>query len=649
MQQKRPKVPTVSIDLVRRWLRAACLCVGFGALPGLASPAAMRNVDWPVYGGDGGAQKFSSLADIHRGNVAQLRLAWSWETGEEVNRDFGTSPGIFETTPLVVDGVMYLSTPYNQVVALDAVTGQQRWRFDPGAYREGQVPNGMGFVHRGVALWRDDRGGHLRVLINSRHRLIELDAVTGKPVDGFGAHGVVDLLQDLAWPVDPKRYTNTSPPLVWKNLVIVGNGVADRLVYRQDPPGDVRAFDARTGRRVWSFHTVPRAGEAGSETWTNGANAYTGHTNVWAPMSVDERRGLLYLPVSTPSNDFYGGNRPGDGLYGDSLVCLDAKTGRKRWHRQLVHHGLWDYDPPAAPTLVTLRRDGHWVDAVIQLTKQGLIFGFDRQTGRPLWPIEERPVPASDVPGEVASPTQPFPVGMPALVPQGVTLADATDLTPELHDEAVAVMSRLQLGPLYTPPSLKGTLQRPGLEGGADWGGGAFDPDSATLYVKVNDAPEIVYPDITDAAGNVPAVGPNDSSETSVYLRHRIPLLKPPYAYLDAVDLEHGTMRWQVPFGDDPAIRRHKSLANAPLPPQLGAAGNAGVLATRGGLVFVGGGDRAVHAVDASTGQDVWRYDTSGLKTTGTPMTYRVAGHQYVAIAVGGPGSGARLLVFALP
>ena len=649
MQQKRPKVPTVSIDLVRRWLRAACLCVGFGALPGLASPAAMRNVDWPVYGGDGGAQKFSSLADIHRGNVAQLRLAWSWETGEEVNRDFGTSPGIFETTPLVVDGVMYLSTPYNQVVALDAVTGQQRWRFDPGAYREGQVPNGMGFVHRGVALWRDDRGGHLRVLINSRHRLIELDAVTGKPVDGFGAHGVVDLLQDLAWPVDPKRYTNTSPPLVWKNLVIVGNGVADRLVYRQDPPGDVRAFDARTGRRVWSFHTVPRAGEAGSETWTNGANAYTGHTNVWAPMSVDERRGLLYLPVSTPSNDFYGGNRPGDGLYGDSLVCLDAKTGRKRWHRQLVHHGLWDYDPPAAPTLVTLRRDGHWVDAVIQLTKQGLIFGFDRQTGRPLWPIEERPVPASDVPGEVASPTQPFPVGMPALVPQGVTLADATDLTPELHDEAVAVMSRLQLGPLYTPPSLKGTLQRPGLEGGADWGGGAFDPDSATLYVKVNDAPEIVYPDITDAAGNVPAVGPNDSSETSVYLRHRIPLLKPPYAYLDAVDLEHGTMRWQVPFGDDPAIRRHKSLANAPLPPQLGAAGNAGVLATRGGLVFVGGGDMAVHAVDASTGQDVWRYDTSGLKTTGTPMTYRVAGHQYVAIAVGGPGSGARLLVFALP
>ena len=633
----------------RCWLRAVCLCAGFSFLPAQARSVAAVDVDWPVYGGDAGAQKFSSLADIHRGNVSQLRLAWSWETGEDVNRDFGTSPGIFEATPLVVDGVMYLSTPYNQVVALDAVTGQQRWRFDPGAYREGQVPNGMGFVHRGVALWRDDRGGHLRVLINSRHRLIELDAMTGKPVDGFGDHGVVDLLQDLAWPVDPKHYTNTSPPLVWKNLVIVGNGVADRLVYRQDPPGDVRAFDARTGRRVWSFHTVPRAGEAGSETWTNGANAYTGHTNVWAPMSVDERRGLLYLPVSTPSNDFYGGNRPGDGLYGDSLVCLDAKTGRKRWHRQLVHHGLWDYDAPAAPTLVTLRRDGRWVDAVIQLTKQGLIFGFDRQTGRPLWPIEERPVPASDVPGEVASPTQPFPVGMPALVPQGVTLADATDLTPELHDEAVAVMSRLQLGPLYTPPSLKGTLQRPGLEGGADWGGGAFDPDTATLYVKVNDAPEIVYPDITDAAGNVPAVGPNDSSDASVYLRHRIPLLKPPYAYLDAVDLEHGAMRWQVPFGDDPAIRRHKSLANAVLPPQLGAAGNAGVLATRGGLVFVGGGDLAVHAVDASTGQDVWRYDTSGLKTTGTPMTYRVAGRQYVAIAVGGPGSGARLLVFALP
>ncbi|NDD65659.1 MAG: pyrroloquinoline quinone-dependent dehydrogenase, partial [Acidobacteria bacterium] len=237
--------------------------------------AADNDRDWPVFGGDPGVTQYSELSDINRDNVSTLRLAWSWETGEAPNREFGTSPGIFENTPVVVDGVMYVSTPYNQVVALDAVSGRERWRFDPGAYREGQVPNGMGFVHRGVAVWRDGRRGPLRVFINSRHRLYELDATTGQPVEGFGEHGSVDLLQGLAWSFDPKHYTNTSPPVVWKNLVIVGNGVADRLVYRKDPPGDVRAFDAKTGRLVWSFHTVPRAGEAGAETWLNGANAYT--------------------------------------------------------------------------------------------------------------------------------------------------------------------------------------------------------------------------------------------------------------------------------------------------------------------------------------------------------------------------------------
>ena len=615
-------------------------------MPRSANAGEAADSDWPYYVGDQGGLKYSSVADINRSNVAQLALAWQWQTGEEPLARYGTSPGMFEATPVMVAGVLYLSTPYNRVVALDPESGHERWSYDPQAYAAGQVPNGTGFVHRGVAVWRDARTRTLRVLINSRDRLIELDARSGRPVAEFGDHGFVNLLDGLQWPVDPKRYTNTSPPIVFGDLVIVGNGVADRLIYRRDPPGDVRAYDARSGRRVWSFHTVPRDGETGSETWSNGANRYTGHTNVWAPMSLDERRGLLYLPVSTPSNDFYGGNRLGANVFADSLVCLDANTGVRRWHRQLVHHGLWDYDTPAPPSLVTLQHDGRRVDAVVQLTKQGFVFVFDRVSGRPLWPIEERPVPASDVPGEQAWPTQPVPVGLPPLVPQGVSLDDATDLTPELHAEALEILERVRIGPVFTPPSMKGTVMRPGLLGGADWGGGAFDPARGILYVKVNDDPALVYPDLTDAQGNVPDAGPNDSGDESLFVRHRIPVLKPPYAYLDALDLNHARMVWQRPFGDNSALRKHRALAGVALPPQLGAVGSAGV--TAGGLVVAGGGDHALHAVDTRTGQDLWTYSTGELKTNGTPMTYRRRGRQYVVIAAGGPGTGATLLAFAL-
>ncbi|HEX3846847.1 MAG TPA: PQQ-binding-like beta-propeller repeat protein [Steroidobacteraceae bacterium] len=606
------------------------------------------DVEWRSYGGDPGGRKYSALADIDRRNVSKLALAWSWATGETPLAEYKTSPGMFEATPLVVDGVLYVSTPYNRVAALDARTGRELWSYDPKAYVAGQVPNGTGFVHRGVAAWRDSRTRSLRILMNSRDRLIELDARTGTPVDGFGVHGFVDLLAGLQWPIDPKRYTNTSPPLLYGDLVIVGNGVADRLIYRRDPPGDVRAFDARTGKQVWSFHTVPRDGELGSSTWGRSSNHYTGHTNVWAPMTLDAERGLVYLPVSTPSNDFYGGNRPGANLFGDTLVCLDAKTGLRRWHRQLVHHGLWDYDPPGPPSLISIEHRGKRVDAVVELTKQGFAFVFDRVSGEPLWPIEERAVPKSDVPGEESWPTQPAPVGLPPLLPQGTTLDDATDLTPQLHAAALAVLKRVRLGPVFTPPSLQGTLVRPGLDGGADWGGGAFDPQSGILYVKVNDDPALIFPDLTDAEGNVPAVSPNDSTDISLYLERRIPVLKPPYAYLDALDLNNGRMLWQQAYGDDPDVRRHPALAGATLPPHLGAIGNGGLLVTAGGLLFAGSGDYAVHAIDKDTGQDLWTYPTGDLKTNGSPMTYRVGGRQYVVIAVGGPGAGATLLAFAL-
>jgi quinoprotein glucose dehydrogenase len=624
-------------------MAAACMILGAALVH-----AAPKDQGWAYYGGDPGGQKYSSLADINRSNVSKLSLAWSWRTGEKPMAEYSTSPGVFEATPLEIDGVLYFSTPYNRVIALEAASGRELWGYDPKAYLDGQVPNGTGFVHRGVAAWRDSKSGKLFILMNSRDHLIKLDARTGKEAPDFGDHGRVDLLAGLQWPIDPKRYTNTSPPLVYRDLIIMGNGVADRLIYRRDPPGDVRAYDARTGRQVWIFHTVPHDGERGADSWLNGSNHYTGHTNVWAPMTVDERRGLVFLPVSTPSNDFYGGNRPGAGLFGDTLVCLDANTGARRWHRQLVHHGLWDYDPPGQPALVNFRHGGRRIDAVLQITKQGFVFAFDRATGEPLWPIEERPVPQSDVPGEHSWPTQPVPVGLPPLLPQGTTLDDATDLTPELHAEALAVLKRIRLGPVFTPPSLQGTLVRPGLDGGADWGGGAFDPTTGILYVKVNDDPAVVFPDMTDAQGNVPKVSPNDSTDISLFLKRTIPVLKPPYAYLDALDLTTGTMRWQRAYGDNPEVRKNPALAGVSLPPELGAIGDAGLLATAGDLLFSGSGDYAVHAIDSRSGKDLWTFPTGDLKTTGTPMTYRVHGDQYVVIAIGGPGEGATLLAFAL-
>ncbi|HEX4935330.1 MAG TPA: PQQ-binding-like beta-propeller repeat protein, partial [Gemmatimonadaceae bacterium] len=397
------------------------------ALPLAAQGRGM--VEWPTYGGDAGGMKYSPLADIHRGNVARLKPAWQWKTGDPANppADSGrpARPGNFQATPLMINDTLYLPTPLNQVVALDANDGRELWRFDPGAYRAGQPSNGTGLVHRGVAQWSDGR--ERRIFLNSRWRLIALDAATGRPIASFGRNGEIDLTAQLDRPVNRRHYTNTSPPVVWGDLVILGNGVGDRLAYMGDPPGDVQAFDVRTGKRVWTFRTVPVAGEFGNETWHDDSWKFTGHTNVWAPFTVDSARGLVFLPVGTPSNDWYGGRRKGANLFGEALVALDARTGTRVWHSQLVHHGLWDYDPASAPNLVTITVDGKRIDAVVQLTKQGWAFVFDRVSGKPIWPIEERSVGRSDVPGEASWPTQPFPTKPPAFESQGVTLDDAFD------------------------------------------------------------------------------------------------------------------------------------------------------------------------------------------------------------------------------
>jgi len=619
------------------------------AVLGLSNTEAQPRGEWPYYGGDQASTKYSALDQINRTNVRKLQIAWEWKTGEAPLKEFGTTPGVFEVTPVMSGDRLYLSTPYNRVIALDPQTGHGTWAYDPKSYADGQVPNGTGFVHRGVALWRDGATGKSRVFLNTRYRLMAIDAASGAPVQSFGDNGVVDLSRGLIWEINPKHYTNTSPPVVYKNLVIVGNGVADRLTYKNDPPGDVRAFDARTGKLVWTFHTIPQKGEFGNDTWGDNAATFTGHTNVWAPMSLDESRGLLYLPVSTPSNDFYGGRRPGQNLFADSIVCLDAATGKRKWHYQLVHHGLWDYDMPGPPALVTINPGGKRIDAAVQLTKQGLVFVFDRVTGEPVWPIEERPVPASDVPGEHAWPTQPFPLRPPPISPQGVSLDDAFDLTPELRAEAQAEMKKYRLGPLFTPPSLQGTLMRPGVIGGANWAGGAFDPETGMLYVKTTaNQPalaRVAKPE--QKAGEMDAEyamarGPNTTFHNGV------PLLKPPYGQLVAVDLNKGELAWQVTVGDDPRLRSHPALKEVKLPAQLGSAGVQGAIVTKGGLIFVGGGDSALHAIDKATGQELWSYSLP-RRSGGTPMTYLGSdGRQYVVIATGG-GSDAVLVAFAIP
>jgi quinoprotein glucose dehydrogenase len=612
------------------------------AAAALAAVAAAQ--EWPDYAG-AGSTHYSPLAGITRANVRNLKVAWEWKTGEAPMPEFKTTPGAFEVTPLEIGGVLYLSTPYNRVVALDAETGRERWSYDPKAYEDGQVPNGTGFVHRGVAAWRDTRGGKLRIFMNSRYRLISLDAETGKPVADFGDNGVVNLVAGLRWETNPKNYTNTSPPVVYKNLVIVGNGVADRLTYKKDPPGDVRAFDAHNGKLVWTFHTVPLAGETGADTWGGASASYTGHTNVWAPMTLDADHGLLFLPVSTPSNDFYGAARPGQNLFAESLVCLDAATGKRKWHYQLVHHGLWDYDPPGPPVLATIHPGGKTVQAVVQLTKTGWAFVFDRLTGKPVWPIEERAVPASDAPGEHASPTQPFPTKPPAFELQGVTLDDAFDLTPELKAEAQAEMQKYRIGPIYSPPSMQGTWMRPGVIGGANWGGGALDPETGILYVKSSNTPAIARLKKVEkpVAGELEADYVGEQVNTTFH--NGLPLLKPPYGHLTAIDLNQAEIRWQVPFGDDARLRANPALKGVKMPERLGAAGAMGAIVTKAGLIFCGGGDSAIHAIDTRDGTELWSFNL-GRRTTGTPMTYRTASGKQMVVIASGTGREATLTAF---
>ena len=441
--------------------------------------------EWRAYGATNAATKYSPLSQIDATNVANLRIAWEWESPDAaiIEANPGLAPGEFQATPIMADGVLYTSTAFCQVVAIDPATGRNIWVHDPGTWKRGKYTS-KGMQHRGVAYWRD--GDDARVIIGTGdNRLIALDARTGEPIESFGKGGEVDLgVVGLQRPLarDPvDLFASTSPPTICRDVIVMGQYIHDRVVASEMPPGDVRGFDVRTGELKWTFHTVPMEGEFGWDTWENGSAARNGNANVWAPMAADDELGLVYLPGSCPTNNFYGGDRPGDNLFGNALICLDVKTGERRWHYQFVRHDVWDLDLPCAPNLVDIRIGRRRIKAVAQVTKHGFTFVFDRVTGRPIWPIEDRPVPASTIKGEKLSPTQPFPTKPPPFEPQGMTQEMLIDWTPELREEAQAIMAEYKTGPLFTPFSDQLTIQRPAWGGGANWGGAAVDPETGVL------------------------------------------------------------------------------------------------------------------------------------------------------------------------
>jgi len=607
------------------------------ALCNTAAAQAGTDHDWTYYGGDAGSTRFSRLDQIDSTNVSQLTPVWSWSSadGEVFKRErIQGGTGHHENTPLAVDGVLYVSTPLNVIRAIDGTTGKTIWTFDPQAWKhEG------GWTHRGVAYWKE--GDVERILFGtSSDYLYALDARSGLADSSFGDNGRVDLARTLRRPLRPferERYGVRSPPIVCRNVVVVGSSIDDYDDISIDYmiPGDVRGFDVRTGELLWTFHTVPQAGEYGNESWGNESWKRYGGANVWSMMSADQELGYVYLPVSSPSYDFYGGGRPGDNLFGDSIVCLDAQTGERIWHYQIVHHDLWNADLNSAPILVDILVDGKPIKAVVQLTKQAFCFVFDRVTGEPVWPIVEQPVPPSTVPGEAASPTQPFPTKPAPLDRQDLTEEALIDFTPEIRRETLEILKHYDWGPLYTPPSERGLIKLPGSIGGVDWAGGAVNPETGWLYVPTKTRPERVL------------VSPaRDPEAQEQFINHHpgdlagyqgLPLTKPPYGRLTAIDLNSGEHEWVIPLGNGPI--EHPLLRDLDLPP-LGSNARQFVLATPTLLLVAAGRaehgrgqdpERYLRAFDMEDGRLIAEVDLP-RNATGNPITYMAGGRQYIAV-----------------
>ena len=634
-------------------------------LPDARAGARTIGAEWRHFGRDAANTKYSPLAQITPENFTDLEIAWRWTSIEtEVTRErerIRTGP--FKSVSLMIDGLVYLSTSLGQVAALDAGTGELVWSYDPRTYDRLDRPANMGWQHRGVSYWEDGRSDDARVFIATHDLLlVALNARTGRQYADFGADGAVDLSTSLGRPVDRARFTHSQPLAIAGDTVIVGSIVQDTsLTRREADPGHVRGFDARTGELKWIFHTIPRGGEFGADTWHDESWRYSGHSNVWGTMAVDEELGYVYLPTGTPTNDWYGGMRPGDNLFAESIVCVDAETGERVWHFQAVHHGLWDYDFPTAGNLLDVTVDGREIQAIAQSSKQAFTYVLDRVTGEPVWPIEERPVPRGDVPGEWYSPTQPFPTKPAPFDLQGITVDDLIDFTPELRAEAIRIAGRARFGPIFTPPPVRGAakpiIQSPGPGGGVNWPGTAVDPETGRLFVpsqtRLRAVELVAWPPpatvgyFTDPWAS-PVPGPRG-----------LPLVKPPYKRVTAIDLNTGEHVWMAPHGDGP--RNHPALRHLNLPALGGHLGmhGGGPLVTKT-LLIVNSGARYVEDMAASARAVTAYHKDSGeylgsvelpAIPYGNPITYLHEGKQYLAVAVGS-GSGdatPELVALALP
>jgi quinoprotein glucose dehydrogenase len=654
----------------------------------LLAQSGARNGEWRTYGADLGNTHYSPLDQINASNFNKLEVAWHFKTDNLGPR----AEFQFEGTPLMANGILYSTAGTRRaVVALDAATGELLWTHSE---REGTRGNNAPrqLSGRGLAYWTDGREERI-LYVTPGYRLIALDAKTGAPIPSFGKNGVVDLKLDDDQEIDlvTGEVGLHATPVIAKDVVIVGAAHKSGGVPKSktNVKGYVRGFDVRTGKRLWIFHTIPLPNEYGAETWENDSASYTGNTGVWGQISVDEDLEMVYLPVELPTGDYYGGYRPGNGLFGESLVAVDLHTGQRKWHYQLVHHGIWDMDIPCAPILADITINGQTIKAVAQPTKQAFLYVFDRVTGKPIWPIVERPVEQSTVPGEKTSATQPFPTKPPAYDRQGSSIDDLIDFTPELHAEALKIASRYKMGPVFTPPVVSkiegplGTLATAISNGGTNWPGGSYDPETHILYVfsqsvmgSLNLVPgdpklsgdfgwiqgiATSGPRLSGGAGADAgadrAPGAAAAENAGVLSVQGLPLVKPPYGRITAIDMNKGEILWQIAHGETPDnIRNHPALKGLNIP-RTGRQGAIGTLVTKtlliageAGVFTTPNGEKGamLRAYDKASGREVGAVYMP-TQQSGTPMTYMLNGKQYIVVAIGGNGYTAELRAFRLP